>query len=226
MKVIQNLVPASKYAIKCPYSMTPQFVVIHNTANDASAEAEISYMIRNDNEVSYHYAVDDLGVVQGIPENRNGWHAGDGGNGKGNRYGIAIEICYSKSGGPKFEAAERNAAALTADILRRHGWGVNKVFKHQDFSGKYCPHRTLDRGWSRYLDMVKAALSAGSASGQARELAVGDTVTVKPSATTYATDQCIPDWVKGKTDTVAQIDGDRVLLKGIYSWVRRADIKE
>ncbi len=226
MKVIQNLVPASKYAIKCPYSMTPQFVVIHNTANDASAEAEIFYMIRNDNEVSYHYAVDDLGVVQGIPENRNGWHAGDGGNGKGNRYGIAIEICYSKSGGPKFEAAERNAAALTADILRRHGWGVNKVFKHQDFSGKYCPHRTLDRGWSRYLDMVKAALSAGSASGQARELAVGDTVTVKPSATTYATGQHIPDWVKGKTDTVAQIDGDRVLLKGIYSWVRRADIKE
>ena len=225
MKIVKNLVPANKYAIKCPHSMKPQFVVIHNTANDASAANEIAYMVRNGNEVSYHYAVDDLGAVQGIPENRNGWHAGDGGNGRGNRYGIAIEICYSKSGGPEFDDAEKNAAELTADILRRYGWGIDKVTKHQDYSGKYCPHRTLDRGWSRYLDMVKAALSVGGASGQARELAVGDAVTVKASATTYATGQRIPDWVKGTTDTVAQIDGDRVLLKGIYSWVRRADIK-
>ena len=146
MIIIQNLVPGSKYSIKCPHSMTPQFVVIHNTSNDASAEAEISYMCRNNNEVSFHYAVDDREVVQGIPESRNGWHAGDGGNGRGNRYGIAIEICYSKSGGPKFDAAEKNAAELTADILRRYGWGIEKVTKHQDYSGKYCLHRTLDRG--------------------------------------------------------------------------------
>lgn len=51
-------------------------------------------MIGNNNEVSFHYAVDDVEVVQGIPENRNAWHAGDKGNGKGNREGIAIEICY------------------------------------------------------------------------------------------------------------------------------------
>ena len=76
----------------------------------------------------------------------NGWHAGNGGNGRGNRYGIAIEICYSKSGGPRFDQAEKNAAELTADILRRYGWGIEKVTKHQDYSGKYCLHRTLDRG--------------------------------------------------------------------------------
>ncbi|MFQ8600648.1 MAG: N-acetylmuramoyl-L-alanine amidase family protein, partial [Oscillospiraceae bacterium] len=163
--------------------MTPQFVVIHNTANDASAEAEIAYMCRNNNEVSFHYAVDDVEAVQGIPENRNGWHAGDGGSGRGNRYGIAIEICYSKSGGPRFDQAEKNAAELTADILRRYGWGIDKVTKHQDYSGKYCPHRTLDRGWQRYLDMVSAALGAGSAAPDtsapsAAGYKVGDTVIV------------------------------------------------
>ena len=36
-------------------------------------------MIRNDNEVSFHFAVDDKEVVQGIPLDRNAWHAGDGG---------------------------------------------------------------------------------------------------------------------------------------------------
>ena len=274
MKITQNLVPTNKYSIKCPHSMTPQFVVIHNTANDASAEAEISYMCRNNNEVSFHYAVDDREVVQGIPESRNGWHAGDGGNGRGNRYGIAIEICYSKSGGPKFDAAEKNAAELTADILRRYG--------------------TLDRGWQRFLDMVSAALGAGSAApdtsapstagyqvgdtvivtgypcataagekpgaqltayrgkitrvygsgthryhvdakgwcraadlqpAEAVVLKAGDRVRVKQTAVAYATGQRIPDWVKGRTDIVAQISGDRVLLKGIYSWVKRTDIE-
>lgn len=92
MNIIKNLVPRGKYNIKCPYDMIPQCIVVHNTANDASARNEIAYMIRNDNQVSFHYAIDDVEIVQGIEENRNSWNAGDG-NGKGNRQGIAIEIC-------------------------------------------------------------------------------------------------------------------------------------
>lgn len=160
MKVIQNLVPASKYNIKCPYPMTPEFIVVHNTANDASAANEVAYMIRNDNKVSFHYAVDDKEIVQGIPENRNAWHAGDGANGQGNRKGIGIEICYSKSGGQRFIEAEKLAAKFTAYKLYEKGWGIDKVKKHQDFSGKYCPHRTLDMGWQRFLDMVQSELNA------------------------------------------------------------------
>lgn len=160
MKVIQNLVPASKYNIKCPYPMTPEFIVVHNTANDANAANEVAYMIRNDNKVSFHYAVDDKEIVQGIPENRNAWHAGDGTNGRGNRKGLSIEICYSKSGGQRFIEAEKLAAKFTAYKLYEKGWGIDKVKKHQDFSGKYCPHRTLDMGWQRFLDMVQSELNA------------------------------------------------------------------
>ena len=160
MKVIQNLAPASKYNIKCPYPMTPEFIVVHNTANDASARNEVAYMIRNDNKVSFHYAVDDKEIVQGIPENRNAWHAGDGANGPGNRKGLSIEICYSKSGGKRFEEAEKLATKFIAYKLKEKGWGIDKVKKHQDFSGKYCPHRTLDMGWQRFLDMVQSELNA------------------------------------------------------------------
>ena len=158
MEIIKNLVAESKYSIKCPHTMTPTRIVVHNTANDASAKNEVAYMIRNNNQVSFHYAVDDKQVVQGIPENRNAWHSGDG-NGKGNREGIAIEICYSKSGGEKFTKAEANAVELIVDILKRYGWGVDKVTKHQDYNGKYCPHRTLDLGWERFIRMIEDKLT-------------------------------------------------------------------
>ena len=154
--------PADKIAIKCPYSMNPEYVSVHNTANDASAMSEISYMLGNPYEVSFHYAVDDYRAVQGLDEHRNGWHAGDG-NGTGNRKSIGVEICYSKSGGERFTKAEQNAAKLVADILKRYGWGIDRVKKHQDWSGKYCPHRTLDMGWTRFIQMVEAELKGEEA---------------------------------------------------------------
>ena len=153
----QNLVNSNKYNIKCPYEMNAEFIVVHNTANDASANNEIEYMKSNNNKVSFHYAVDDTEIVQGIPENRNAWHAGDG-NGDGNRKGIAIEICYSKSGGERFDKAEENTAEFIASKLKEKGWGIDKVKKHQDFANKYCPHRTLDYGWERFLNKVRTYL--------------------------------------------------------------------
>ena len=154
VNIRQNLVDSSKYNIKCPYTMNAEFIVVHNTANDASANNEIEYMKSNNNKVSFHYAVDDIEIVQGIPENRNAWHAGDG-NGNGNRKGIAIEICYSKSGGERFDKAEEKAAEFIASKLKEKGWGIDKVKKHQDFANKYCPHRTLDYGWERFLNKVR-----------------------------------------------------------------------
>ena len=170
MKIIQNLAPQSKYSIKCPYSMVPEQVTVHNTDNDASAKNEIAYMIRNNKKVSFHYAADDKEIIQGIPENRNGWHAGDGHNGYGNRKTIGIEICYSMSGGERFIKAEQNAAKLVADILKRYNWGIDKVKRHKDWSGKNCPARTMQMGWQRFLDMVSAELKGKEESVPVKDL--------------------------------------------------------
>lgn len=149
--------PVSKYSIKCPYGMNPTRIVIHNTANDASAANEIKYMQSNNAQTSFHFAVDDKEAVQGVELWRNAWHAGDGANGPGNRQGIAIEICYSKSGGERFVKAEENAAELAAKLLIDFGWGIDRITKHQDYPTvpKYCPHRTLDLGWDRFVNMVE-----------------------------------------------------------------------
>ena len=215
MKIVQNLVPESKYSIKCPYFMNPTRIVVHNTANDAPAKNEIAYMIRNNNQVSFHYAVDDVEVVQGIPENRNAWHCGDG-SGKGNREGIAIEICYSKSGGAKFIKAEENAVELIVDILKRYGWGVDKVTKHQDYNGKYCPHRTLDMGWSRFIKMISDKLNAKPVVTTSTTIKKGDKVKVNKGAKDY-NGTSIASFVYSGTYTVDELKGNRAVLdkKGI-----------
>lgn len=158
MQITNVVCPQEKYDIKCPYEMTPEGIVVHNTANDASAMSEISYMLGRPDKVSFHAAVDNYRVVTGLPFNRNSWNAGDGRKGKGNRTQISIEICYSKSGGERFEESEDLAAAYIAYLLIKYNWGIERVSKHQDYNGKYCPHRTLDMGWQRFIDKIKKNL--------------------------------------------------------------------
>lgn len=155
-EIINKFIPTEKYGVKAPYAMTPQYVTIHNTANDATALNEIAYMTRNDNQTSYHVAIDDVHAVQAIPFSRNAWHCGDG-QGNGNRKSIGIEICYSKSGGDQYYAAEENAVEYTAYVLKQYGWGVDKVKWHRDWSGKHCPHRMIDEG---RLDSFKQRVQA------------------------------------------------------------------
>lgn len=157
MKYNKHMIPEEMYEFKSPYYMDPIGVTIHNTATDAPAINEAK-CLQNDpsEERSFHFAVDDCEVVQILPLNRTAWHAGDG-QGDGNMRTIAIEICYSKSGGERFEKAEQNAARLLAllsyFIFRKE---VKEVaYTHQHWSGKYCPHRTLDLGLERFLNMAE-----------------------------------------------------------------------
>ena len=162
----ENLVSSNKYSIKCPYTMKPRYIVCHNTANDASAENEVKYMISNNNQVSFHIACGDSSVVQGLPLNRNAWHAGDG-NGNGNRKSIGVEICYSLSGGDRYYKAEDNAAIVVAQLMKQYNIPISKVRTHQSWSGKYCPHRMLAEGrWDSFIERVQNAYSGGGNSGR------------------------------------------------------------
>ncbi|KIO60252.1 Phage N-acetylmuramoyl-L-alanine amidase [Caldibacillus thermoamylovorans] len=236
VQIRQMLVSPKKYGIKCPYAMTPEYITVHNTANDASANNEIQYMINNSSQVSYHIAVDDVEAVQGLPLNRNGWHSGDG-NGPGNRKSIGIEICYSKSGGERYRKAEQNAIKLIAQLLKERGWGIERVKKHQDWSGKYCPHRILEEGrWEAFKAEIQRELNGQPAAPVAPSngnIDVGSIVTVAAHATHYQTGQPIADFVKGRQYKVIQIKDvnqsnskKAYLLDGIMSWVLEQDIVE
>lgn len=202
MLVTKVIMPQNKYSRKCPYVMKPEGITIHNTANDASAMSEISYMINNNNQVSFHEAIDDYRTVQGIEHNRNAWHAGDG-HGFGNMKTIGIEICYSKSGGERFEKAERNAAERIAYLMKQYGWNLDNITDtrhtigtHQNRSGKYCPHRTLDMGLDRFYNMIRE---------EYREL-TGEQVTGKPNII-----------VNESNNNTGRNIGDLVSINGVYT---------
>lgn len=236
IQVRKNLVATSKHSLKCPNSMTAQYITIHNTYNDASADAEVRYMISNNNATSFHFAVDDKEVVQGIPVDRNAWHCGDG-NKDGNRKSIGVEICYSKSGGDRYKRAETLAIKFIAQLLKERGWDIDRLRKHQDWSGKYCPHRILDEG--RYGAVINAiaselkSLNGTTQSTTTGGLEVGSTATVKKTATNYETGEVIKDFVKGGKYKILKVKDVSVsnshkayLLDDILSWVLEQDIEE
>ena len=114
-----------------------------------------------------------------------------------------------------------------AQLLKERGWGVDKVKKHQDFSNKYCPHRTLDKGWASFVNMIKDYLNELNKpvqSTQSSSISVGDKVKVKTTATHYATGQSMASFVKGSTYEVTRIDGNKLLLSDIVSWVWDYDV--
>ena len=145
--------PKDKYNLKAPYAMQPVGVTIHETDNNAPARNEIAYMQRNNNQVSFHFAVDEKEIIQGVPLNRNTWNAGDY-QGKGNRRTIAIEICrnYRTDDLTNYYKARENAEELVGWLLHLYGWGAGDIYTHNDHSGKNCPRVIRKEG---YLDTFK-----------------------------------------------------------------------
>ncbi|MEH7787281.1 peptidoglycan recognition protein family protein [Bacillus thuringiensis] len=181
MEIRKKLVDSSKYAIKCPNAMKPEFITVHNTYNDASAENEISYMIGNNNAVSFHVAVDDKEAVQGIPFDRNAWHAGDG-NGNGNRKSIGVEICYSLSGGDRYYKAEDNAAIVIAQLMKQFNIPISNVRTHKSWSGKHCPHRMLDEGrLDQFIEKVNKAFNNNNNNKPIQPVGLGIAVNKYPN---------------------------------------------
>ncbi|MDT2472688.1 GH25 family lysozyme [Enterococcus avium] len=58
-----------------------------------------------------------------------------------------------------------------------------------------------------------------------KDIKAGFKVKVNFSASTWATGQVIPQWVKGNSYTVKEVDGSKILLDGILSWINRKDVE-
>ena len=215
MDIIKRLISSEKYSIKCPYSLSPIGITVHNTDNLASAANEIAYMERNDKEISYHFAVDEKEIIQALPLDRNAWHAGDGATGSGNRRTIAIEICRSTSEDLSlFLQAEKNAAWLCASLCLQYGWTTKDIYTHKHWSGKNCPHKTLELGWDRFLAMVEQNMTEMSKPEKKGDFA-GMTIEqkkayVKGLYVTYTGRQADPSgleyWIDQIGDQTALID--------------------
>lgn len=86
-------------------------------------------------------------------------------------------------------------------------------------------------GIIEYLGLKKVVTSQPSQPSISTSIKVGDKVKVKAQATHYApTDgsaqgKAIPSWVNGSTYTVTKVNGNKILLSDIVSWVWDFDLE-
>lgn len=194
--LVEDFINPSLYELKAPYHMEAEGIVIHNTWNDASAKAERNYMINNTEPTGFHIVVDDKEALQLIPFDRNAYHCG---NGYGNRNYLGLEICYSKSGGEKFEKAEDNAIKIVANILLENNWDTDNVKFHKDFASKNCPNLT---DTDEFIKEVESELDSLKENQKYK-------IANKPTATLAS----IEDWAKKNNASKTYLD----LLPYIYS---------
>jgi hypothetical protein len=165
VSIVEDFIPPGRRN-RPGHALTPKYITIHDTANTragADALAHASYLKGNtaaNIPVSWHFTVDDKVSYQHLPLNENGWHAGDGRGGVGNRQSIGIEICENQDGNRA--RAEANAAWLTAKLLTDFRLGIDAVRQHHDWVGKNCPRvlRGRGNGWSGFLSAVQSHLTA------------------------------------------------------------------
>ena len=71
------------------------------------------------------------------------------------------------------------------------------------------------------------AINAGEETSEKTksEIKTGDTVKVNFSANQWATGETIPQWVKGESYKVQQVDGNKILLADILSWIDKANVE-
>lgn len=176
--IIVDLVPRGRTNVRPGIPMTPQYITIHetdNTRKGANAKAHANYLKNGAGGASksWHFTVDDKEIYQHLPTNEVGWHAGDGGNGTGNRQSIGIEICVNRDG--NYEKAKENAAWLVRKLMKEHNIPIERVVQHNRWSGKNCPRRMREEGkWGHFLQMIQQGSPAPAPSTNTTVLRLGD----------------------------------------------------
>lgn len=161
IKIVQDFIPVGRNN-RPGHVMKPEKVTIHltgNKAETADAANHVKYLKGDDaakKPVSWHFTVDDHPLVyQHLPTNENGWHAGDGSEGPGNRKSIGIEVCEYE--GINQAQAWLNAAKLTALQMFIHNLKIGDIVQHNVWSGKNCPQdlrANNGAGWKKFLENV------------------------------------------------------------------------
>lgn len=145
MKYIKEYIPIDGVK-RQNVKITPTSITIHSTNNATStAKNERDNLAREDNlrRASFHIAVDENEAIECIPLNEKALHSGTS---VGNNSSISIEMCES---GNRSKVIN-NTVKLVAQMLHERNWGVNKLKRHYDWSGKNCPSIMSANNWNKW----------------------------------------------------------------------------
>lgn len=206
LKIRDMWLPENKYYYKSPRITPKTSLTVHNTGNSASAEQEARYMINNmDSQTSFHAVADKNEVIRIIPFERVSFHCGKR---AGNNSSYSLEIAGSTGNIDDFLKAEDNAAKYIAIVFNQKGWGSDELRTHKMWSGKNCPHKTLELGWNRFVNKVKKYLNEIdnlniNINTEIKNNSKGDFISMK--------------WKNGRTSEIVYSDSRRTNKIGIIS---------
>lgn len=144
-------------------------IVLHHTADDASAQATGRYFQNPAAQVSAHYTVGKDGtIVQSVPDGKRAWHAGVSsfqGRGDVNDFSIGIEIVNKGNGSDPYTDAQYKALTnLVAWICQTYNVPISRITGHKDIAlpkgRKTDPSPNFD--WNRVRQGVEAQLKGKS----------------------------------------------------------------
>lgn len=146
-----------------------EWLVVHNTANTASAKNEALNLKNNYAESSFHYVIDDTSIIQCVHDYDTAWAVGPW---KGataiirNNQSISIEVC---SNGTEFTAKEvENLRKLVLHLMEYYGISADHVVRHYDCHtghkacpAAYCGSAAKDAKWEK----LHASITTSSENG-------------------------------------------------------------
>ncbi|SDC06521.1 N-acetylmuramoyl-L-alanine amidase [Shouchella lonarensis] len=127
-------------------------ITVHETANtgkgaNAATHARYLHNGAGGRSVSWHFTIDDTEIIQHLPVDEMGWHAG----GEGNQKSIGVELCVNQDG--NFNKTKENAAWLVRYLMKELGITIDCVVTHKHWTGKNCPTRLL-KEWSAFKQLI------------------------------------------------------------------------
>lgn len=140
--------PITDFSNRENYEMVPKYITVHNFGSSARAKNITEYVDNTDEVKSWHFTVGKNIIYQEMSILKNGWHAGDGEYGTGNRKSIGIEI-------EENEQAMKNAQNLI--LWLQNNYNKNLIIKrHYDWSKKQCPRWIMNYGWSKFMEEINS----------------------------------------------------------------------
>lgn len=166
-------------------SNNPIYIVVHETdnyANGAGAQRHAEAQKNGNLDTSVHYYSGSDGVYQAAEHCDGTFSVGKeyGGNHSvkdaNNRNSINIEICVNPDG--DYNVARQNAIELVKYLIQTTGIPAERVIRHYDAKGKYCPRKMLDNHslWEDFKARIGGAVQNPS---PVAEILTGTVVTQK-----------------------------------------------
>lgn len=148
--------------------ISPSFLVVHSTA-DPGADSYTLWRYWSSGQTQYqvHYCVDWKGICYHcVPDTAKAYHCGNG-----NSVSIGIEICEVRNS-QDFIKSWNYAVDAVATILKKKGWGTDRMKSHQYMSRTYGGSDHTDpipyflrygKTWDQFVSAVKAKLNPAPA---------------------------------------------------------------